>query len=66
VKRSLSLDVAVGEQVSIGDVIVTVEEKSGKRARLRFEANDDVKIRKVDNRDTLYRVMREEGVVGKQ
>jgi len=43
-----SMDVRVGETVSIGpNVSVTVEEKSGQRARLRFMADESVTIQKV-------------------
>lgn len=62
-KKALSIDAHVGEQIAIGDgVVVTVEEKSGRRVRLRFEADDTVRIKKVDNRDTNLRVMRDLGV----
>jgi pyruvate kinase len=46
--RALTLDVRVGESVSMdgGRVTLTVEEKSGQRARLRFLADDAVTIRK--------------------
>lgn len=47
--RALTLDVRVGESVSVdrGRVTVTVEEKSGQRARLKFMADDTVSIKKV-------------------
>jgi len=47
--RALTLDVRVGESVSIdrGKITVTVEEKSGQRARLRFMADDTVVVKKV-------------------
>ena len=34
---SLKLDIAVGDQVRIGDVTVGIEYKSGKRARLSLQ-----------------------------
>jgi len=45
---SLTLDVTVGEAVSIdkGRITVTVEEKSGRRARLRFMADEKVSVEK--------------------
>lgn len=45
---ALTLDVRVGESVSIegGRITVTVEEKSGQRARLRFMADEKVSIEK--------------------
>lgn len=43
-----TMDVRVGESVSIdGRVTVTVQEKSGQRARLRFMADEQVAIEKV-------------------
>lgn len=47
-KRSFSIDVKVGESVSIdrGRVVVTVLEKSGKTAKLGFEADKEVPINK--------------------
>lgn len=43
-----TMDVRVGESVSIGgNITVTVQEKSGQRARLRFLADQDVTIEKV-------------------
>lgn len=48
-RRSFSIDVKVGESVTIdrGRVIVTVLEKSGKTAKLGFEAAKEVPINKV-------------------
>ena len=48
-KQSLSMDVRVGESVTIdGDRIrLTVEEKSGQRARLRFEVDSSIAVKKV-------------------
>ena len=43
-----TMDVRVGESVAIGkNITVTVQEKSGQRARLRFLADQDVTIEKV-------------------
>ncbi len=46
--RALTLDVRVGESVTMdgGRITLTVEEKSGQRARLRFLADDAIAIRK--------------------
>lgn len=48
-KKSLSMDVKVGESVSIdgGRTLLTVLEKSGQRARLRFEIDPEVTVRKI-------------------
>jgi pyruvate kinase len=47
-RRSFSIDVKVGESVTIdrGRVVVTVLEKSGKTAKLGFDAEKDVPINK--------------------
>jgi len=43
-----TMDVRVGESVAIGgNITVTVQEKSGQRARLRFMADEHVTIEKV-------------------
>lgn len=54
-KRSLSIDVKVGEAVSIdgGRVVVTLEEKSGQRIRMRFEADEGTPIERVKNRHNV-------------
>jgi sRNA-binding carbon storage regulator CsrA len=45
----LKLEVRPGESVTIGDgVVLTLEEKSGQIARLSFEADKSIPIRKVD------------------
>lgn len=38
------LDVPVGDSVRIGNSTVTVEEKSGRRARLRIDTREDVSL----------------------
>jgi pyruvate kinase len=47
-RRSFSIDVKVGESVTIdrGRVVVTVLEKSGKTAKLGFDAAKEVPINK--------------------
>lgn len=47
-KKSLSMDVKVGQSVAIdgGRVILTVESKSGQLARIRFEHVDGVDVRR--------------------
>lgn len=66
-KRStLILEARPGDQITVGEnVLVTVEEKSGRVARLRFEAPTDVRIRKQDNSAAAMRIMAEEGVLKK-
>lgn len=43
----LVLDVKVGESIRIGDAIVTLEDKSGKVARLSIEADKAVPIKRI-------------------
>ncbi len=41
---ALHIDLKIGDAVSIGEATVTLEDKSGKLARLRIDADKDVKI----------------------
>ena len=43
----LKLDLKVGESVRVGDAIITLEEKSGKVARISFQADRSVPIKRV-------------------
>lgn len=43
----LKLELKVGESVKIGDAMVTLEDKSGKIARLSIEADKSVPIQRV-------------------
>ena len=54
-KRAKTIDVRVGETVSIdrGRVLVTLEEKSGQRARLRFEAEENTPIERVVDKHNI-------------
>lgn len=54
-KRSvLKLEIRPGESILIGDdIVVTLEKKSGQRARLSFEAEQDTPIRKAGSNSTL-------------
>lgn len=46
-KKTLSIDLKIGEIISIdsGKIMLTLADKSGRRARLTFEADESVKIR---------------------
>jgi hypothetical protein len=54
-KRSKTIDIRSGEAVSIdgGRVVVVLEEKSGQRARLRFEAEEGTPIERVQDRHNV-------------
>lgn len=47
-KKTLSMDIKVGESVSIdgGRVLLTLEAKSGQRARITFQHESDVDVRR--------------------
>ena len=58
-KGTLRLDLRVGESVRIGDyAVITLEEKSGKSARIAFEADRSVPINKVTKGPTAAETMR--------
>lgn len=42
--RVLNVDLRVGEQLRIGSAVVVLELKSGRRARLRVQADETVPI----------------------
>lgn len=42
--RSIVIELRVGDSVSIGDAVVTLQEKSGQRARLRVVAPPGVRV----------------------
>lgn len=44
----LKLELKVGESVKIGDAVVTLEDKSGKIARLAIQADKSVPITRVN------------------
>lgn len=44
----LFMDLATTDALKIGDVIIKLVHKSGKRARLQIEAHPDIKVEKVD------------------
>lgn len=46
---ALTVEVRVGEALSIdgGNIILKVEEKSGQRARLRFQFKQETEVRKI-------------------
>lgn len=55
----LRLDIKAGESVQIGDFLtITLEEKSGKNARIAFDADRSIPIRKVVPASTPAQSMR--------
>ncbi|GEM_PF-7123746 len=43
---ALKLDLAPGDAVRIGDSVIKLEEKSGKRARISIDSNEDIQAYK--------------------
>lgn len=61
----LKIELRPGESVSIGGIaIVTLEEKSGKVARLAIKADKSVKVDRV-SRPTAAKFAAEGGITGK-
>lgn len=54
-KRAITIDIRSGEAVSIdgGKVIAVLIEKSGQRARIRFEAEEGTAIERVTDRNNI-------------
>lgn len=46
---ALFLDLCIGDQLLIGDAVVSLEDKSGKRARIKIDADRTIPIKLVDN-----------------
>lgn len=59
---TLRLDLKQGESVRIGEgpnaVVITLEDKSGRNARIAFEADRSVKITRVKNEPTAAQFLR--------
>lgn len=55
----LRVDLRVGETIRIGEVVITVEKKSGQLARLGIDAPGNIKISRVAN-DNERRTEQEE------
>lgn len=56
---TLRLDLKPGESVRIGDnIVITLEDKSGRSARIAFEADRSVKITRVKDENTAAQFLR--------
>ena len=42
--KSIVIELRVGDSVSVGDAVITLQEKSGQRARLRVTAPPSVRV----------------------
>lgn len=45
----LALDLKVGESIKIGDAVITLEEKSGKYARLIINADKSIPVKRLQS-----------------
>lgn len=61
----LRLDLKIGQSVRIGDAIVTLDDKSGKVAKLAIEAPKDVKVERVPDTSTAA-IAASYGITGRQ
>lgn len=54
-RKSLTVELRVGESVAIdgGRIIATLEHKSGQRARLAFEAEEQTRIERVTDKRNI-------------
>jgi sRNA-binding carbon storage regulator CsrA len=54
---TLYRDMDVGESIEIGDIIVTIEEKTGRKVRLKVEADRSVPIKGIKPKGQLRRAL---------
>lgn len=59
----LKMDLRPGESIRVGDAIITLEDKSGRVARIAFRADKDVPIRRV-TQGRAAKVAAEAGLTG--
>ena len=61
----LKIDLKVGESVRIGGAVVTLEEKSGKAAKLSIQADRSILVERVQQR-TAASIAAANGINGKE
>lgn len=62
----LTIDLEPGESVRIGDyAVVTLREKSGRRARVEFQADRSIPIKRVTKPTSEARLAAAGGITGK-
>lgn len=65
-KGMLTIELEPGDSVRIGDVaVVTMREKSGRRARLEFEADRSIPIKRIQNKNTDAKMAATVGITGR-
>lgn len=45
----LAIDIKVGESIKIGDAVITLEDKSGKTARLIINADKSIPVKRMQS-----------------
>lgn len=61
----LTIDLEPGESVRIGDIaVVTLREKSGRRARIEFQADRSIPIRRASSAPTEASLAASGGITG--
>jgi sRNA-binding carbon storage regulator CsrA len=61
----LRIDLRPGEAIVIGDAVVTLEDKSGKIARLSVQADKSIPVRRVQEQGTIAKMVAEQGITRK-
>lgn len=64
-KSMLKIELRPGESISIGDSIVTLEEKSGQVARLAVKADQSVPVRRVQPQSSAVQTAAAQGFARK-
>ena len=59
----LKIDLGPGEKLRIGDAIVTMEQKSGQRARLVIEADKSIPVRKESEPNASIQLIAKQGLM---
>ena len=61
----LTIDLEPGESVKIGDIaVVTLREKSGRRARVEFQADRSVPIQRISSAPSEAKLAASGGITG--
>ncbi len=62
----LNIDLKPGEAITIGDVVVTLQDKSGKLARLSVQADKSIPVRRVSEQGpSVAKMVAEHGITRK-
>jgi hypothetical protein len=62
----LNIELKPGEAITIGDVVVTLQDKSGKLARLSVDADKSIPVRRVQEQGpSVAKMVAEHGITRK-